>query len=84
MTAPLTRNEEALIIWDWVKYRLPPNLFLEALQELHSGPVPVIQDPQLAAGLAQLTNPQTPNTTRLSLLRQLVTIIRDSGLEAKP
>ena len=74
MTA--VRYFEALQIWDWVQWRLSIDLWLEAQQYLRGSAAPTPTDPQLAQGLALLLNPGTPRSTKLSLIKQLLDIIK--------
>lgn len=71
------RKMEALSIWDWIQWRLPPEVWLEAQDVLHNATMPSPTDPQLAAGFAELINPATTNARKLILLRQLLNIIKD-------
>jgi hypothetical protein len=72
-----TRVIEAKGIWDWIQWKLPPEVWLEAQDVLHSQTQPNPTDPQLASGLAELLNPATTTARRKTLIRQLLLIIRD-------
>jgi hypothetical protein len=81
----MSRYLEALQVWDWIQFRLPPALWLEAQQVLRSNNPPTPSDPQIAAGLAELLLPGTTNARRLELLQQLLTIIKNNaGSPEKP
>ncbi len=73
----MTRALQAKQIWDWIQWRLPADVWMEAQQTLHpTQPVP--SDPTLAAGLAELVNPSTTRARRIQLLQQLLTIIKNN------
>lgn len=63
---------EALQIWDWVQWQLPPDLWLECQSRLRSPTPPTPSDPLLAALLNELQNPQTTRQRRLQLLEMLL------------
>ncbi|RPH70245.1 hypothetical protein EHM76_06685 [bacterium] len=71
------RKMEAMSIWDWIQWRLPPEVWLAAQDVLHGTAMPTPTDPQLAAGLAELVNPTTTNTRKLTLIRQLLNILKN-------
>lgn len=73
----MTRALQAKQIWDWLQWRLPADVWMEAQQVLHpTQPVP--SDPVLVAGLAEILDPSTTRARRLQLLRQLLTIIKNN------
>lgn len=72
-----TRVIEAKGIWDWIQWKLPPEVWLEAQDVLHNQTRPAPTDPQLAAGLAELLDPSTTIARRKTLIRQLLLVIRD-------
>lgn len=71
-----TRYYEALLIWTWIQWKLPPQLWFDAQEQL-AGAQPTITTPALASGLQQLLNPATTTQQRLLLLRDLLQIIKD-------
>jgi hypothetical protein len=75
----MTRALQAHQIWDWIQWRLPADLWLEAQQAIRSQSPPTPTDPVLAAGLAELLAPGTTRARRLQLLGQLLTIIKNNS-----
>lgn len=73
----MSRYLDAVQVWEWIKWRLPPSLYMEAQQVLFRGPQPTPTDPVVAAGFAEVLNPATTNARRLELLQQLLVFIRD-------
>lgn len=71
---------EALQVWKWLQWRLPPAVWMEAQQALHPDQ-PTPQNAQLAQGLATILNPATMLATRLQLLRDLLVLIKNAGLD---
>lgn len=67
---------EADQIWDWIQWRLPADIWLEAQSRLRSPSPPTPADPLLAAMLAELQDPLTTRARRLQLLEQLLRIIK--------
>lgn len=63
---------EAMQIWDWVQWRLPPDLWLECQGKLRSPSPPVPTDPLLAALFEELLSTQTTRQRRLQLLELLL------------
>jgi len=76
----MSRELEAVQVWQWLRWRLPPDLYMEAQQALE-GEAPQPQDPQIAAGFAELRDPATSRARRLQLLRQLLRTIKDARLD---
>lgn len=72
----MNRYIQALILWDWIQWRLPPSIWLEAQQVLRGDDPPPITDPTLVQGLNQLLDPQTTNPQKLQLVRDLLLFIR--------
>lgn len=73
----LTRYYEALIIWAWLQWRLPPQLWFDAQRAIAGETPPTVSTPALANGLAQILDPKTTNPQRLVLLQQLLQVIKD-------
>ena len=74
----LLRYSDAIRVWDWIQWRLPADLWMEAQQVLHDANPPTPTDPVLAAGLAELIAPGTTRARRLQLLQQLLTFIKNN------
>lgn len=74
------RELEALQVWLWLRWRLPPDLYMECQQALFEGPAPAPTDPQIAAGFAELQDPETTRARKLQILRQLLTLLKNSGI----
>lgn len=72
------RYYEARQLWDWIQWRLPPAVWLEAQQVLRDANPPPLTDPELVQGLATLLNPATTNAQKLTLIRQLLLIIKNN------
>jgi hypothetical protein len=77
MATSNSRYLEAVQIWDWIQWRLPADLWLEAQQSIRDASPPVVQDPALVSGLAELQNAGTTRARKLQLLGQLLTIIKN-------
>lgn len=77
MAASVTQKLEAAQIWDWIQWRLTPDLWLEAQQSIRDANAPTPSDPALASGLAELLNPLTLRSRKLVLLQQLLNIIKN-------
>ncbi len=71
------RYFEAIQIWEWIQWRLPPDLWLKAQQVLREESPPTPQDPALAAGLTELLDSRTTDARKLQLVQQLLTIIKN-------
>lgn len=76
MTLATRRFLEAKLIWEWIQWRLPADVWLEAQQVL-AGNQPTVTDPVLSAGLTELLAAGTTRARKLQLLRQLLNIIKD-------
>lgn len=74
----MSRALEAQQIWDWIQWRLPADIWLEAQQAIRDPSPPTPLDPQLAAGLAELLDPLTTRARQLQLLGQLLNIIKNN------
>lgn len=72
------RYYEALRVWAWLEFQLPPELWHEAQAQLiNTQNPPDVQTPALQVGLQQILDPKTTNQQKLLLLRQLLQIIKD-------
>lgn len=74
----MTRALEARQIWDWIQWRLPADLWLEAQQILRDTNPPTPSDPALASGLAELLSAGTTRARKLQLLQQLLLLIKNN------
>lgn len=70
---------EALQVWRWLQWRLPPDVWMEA-QRVLSPVQPSPGNPVVAQALATILNPATLATVRVQLLGQLLSIIANAGL----
>jgi hypothetical protein len=73
----VTRALQAKQVWDWLQWRLPADVWMEAQQVL-TPTRPTPSDPVLAAGLTEILAPETTQTRRIQLLQQLLTIIKNN------
>ena len=74
---------EALQVWLWLQFRLPPDVWFEA-QRILSPAMPTPTNPQLAQGLAAILDSRTLPAVRLQLLEQLLLTIKNGGLNTTP
>lgn len=75
----MNRYLEAQQIWDWIQWRLAPDVWIECQQVLRPDTPPVVSDPALSAGLAEILKASTTRARRITLLRQLLSIIKNGG-----
>lgn len=79
MAANGSRYFEARQIWNWLQWRIPIDLWMEAQRILYDEDPSTPRDPELVAGLAELQNPATTRARKLVLLRQLLTIVKNQS-----
>lgn len=72
-----SRQLQASILWDWLKWQLPPDVRAQAERFLRSSEPPPLTDPALVAGLAEIRNNRTTDERRLQLLQQLLQIVKN-------
>jgi hypothetical protein len=73
----VSRQIQASVLWDWLKWQLPPDVRALAEQFLRSSTPPPLTDPALISGLAEIRDPRTTEARRLQLLRQLLQIVKN-------
>lgn len=72
----LLRYHDARRAWEWLQWRLPPQVWFD-LQKNLAGPQPNFSDPVIAAGFAEIIDPRTTQQRQEELLTQLLQILKD-------
>jgi hypothetical protein len=73
----LQRYADAVLVWEWLQWRLPPQVWFDAQRALAGETPPTVTTPAIANGLATILDPKTTDPQRLLLLQQLLGIIRE-------
>jgi len=71
------RKVQAAVLWEWLKWQLPPDVRARAERFLRSPNPPPLTDPALIAGLAELQNNRTTPERQLELLQLLLQIVKN-------
>lgn len=72
------RKIQAQVLWEWLKWQLPPDVRARAERFLRSSKPPPLTDPALIAGLEEIQSNRTTPERQLELLQQLLQIVKNA------